>query len=306
MKKRLNDQITRVLACVVLLVLCGCVAVKISSSQRVIQRVWVFSDLHVGNDTASAGGVDGSEWMRRACAELKTNNLPMDYALVLGDLTKDGLAEEVDRFLAVRDQSGIATWFTLAGNHEYNRTGIGVYEKKIRSTKPYCVVAGNIAWFLLSDEKPGVAGELSEATMSWLEQKLTEHKDKIIIVSSHQLVYDTVKASNKKDLYLEPKEAIASLLARHHVDLWLSGHAHHAPWTEASAVQKNGTWFINVASLSHAYNTGESQSFVLEFTEGARQLMARRRDHDKQAFSDKGVFVIPLQQEIKLGKPCEK
>jgi predicted MPP superfamily phosphohydrolase len=270
-----------------------------------MQRVWVFSDLHVGNNTASAGGVDGSEWMRRACADLKTNNLPMDYALVLGDLTKSGSAEELDCFIAVREQSGIPTWFTLAGNHEYSRTGIGAYEKKIRSAKPYCVVSGNIVWFLLSDEKPGVAGELSEATMSWLEQKLGEHKDKIIIVSSHQLVYGTMDGSTQKDRFLEPKEAIASLLARHHVDLWLSGHVHHAPWTEASAAQKNGTWFVNVASLSHAYNTGESQSFVLEFVEGACQLTARRRIHDKQAFSDKGFFVIPLQQEIKLGKPCE-
>jgi len=305
MKKRLNDQVASVLASVALLVLCGCFTLRIPSSEQATQRVWVFSDLHVGNNTASAGGVDGSEWMRRACADLKTNNLPVDYAFVLGDLTQDGAAEELDRFIAVRDQSGIATWFTLAGNHEYNRTGIGAYEKKIRSTKPYCVVVGNIAWFLLSDEKPGVAGELSEATMSWLEQKLTEHKDKISIVCSHQLVYGTMDGSTGKDRFLEPKEAVASLLARHHVDLWLSGHVHHAPWTEASAAQKNGTWFINVASLSYAYNTGESQSFVLEFTEGARQLTARRRIHDKQTFPEKGFFVIPLQHAIKLGKPCE-
>jgi len=294
-----------VLALSALLVFCGCVAIRIPASKPAAQRVWVFSDMHAGNATASAGGVDGSEWLRRACAELKTNNIRMDYALVLGDITKSGAAEELDSFLAVREQSGVATWFTLAGNHEYGKNGIREYEQKIRSSKPYCVVAGNIAWLMLSDEKPGVAGELSDVTLSWLEQKLTEHKDKIIIVCSHQLVYGTVEGSTRNNLFLNPKEAVASLLARHHVDVWLSGHVHHAPWTEASAAQKDGTWFINVSSMSYAYNTGESQSFVLEFTEGARQITARRRVHDKQAYSDKGLIVVPLRHAIKLGKPCE-
>ncbi len=99
---------------------------------------------------------------------------------------------------------------------------------------------------------------------------------------------------------------INALLARHHVDLWLSGHEHHSPWTEAAIGQRDETWFINVASMSHAYNTGESQSFVLEFTEGEHQIKVRRRVHDKATFPEKGSIVIPLQCDIKLGTPVEE
>jgi predicted MPP superfamily phosphohydrolase len=305
MKNLLYDKLAYVLTVAVFLASCGCSTQGTDRQEKRTQRVWIFSDMHAGNAAVSAGNVDGSEWLRRACEELKTNNIRMDYALVLGDITKSGVAEELDSFIAVRDQSGISTWFTLAGNHEYEKNEATAYQKKIRSTKPYCVVAGNIAWFMLSDEKPGVEGELSEETLKWLDQKLMAHQDKIIIVCSHQLVADTIKGSEKKDLSLSPKEAIASLLSRHHVDAWLAGHVHHAPWTEASAAQKEGTWFINVASMSYAYKTHESQSFILEFTEGERRIIARRRIHDKQAFPEKGSIEIPLQKAIKLGKPVE-
>jgi predicted phosphodiesterase len=236
---------------------------------------------------------------------MKTNGIHVGYALVLGDITASGLAEELDSYRVVCVQSGITNWFELAGNHEYAKDGKIAYQEKIRSTKPYCVVDGNLVWFFLSDEKPGVQGDLSETTLRWLDQKLTEYKDKIIIVSSHQLVYDTVKTSTKSSMFLNPKEQVKELLARHPVDIWLSGHEHHTPWTEESMIKKEGTWFINVASMSYAYNTGESQSFILEFTEGEQQIKVRRRIHDKGIFAEKGTFVIPLQRAIKLGIPFE-
>jgi len=301
----LKHGIQRVAVLLCLLFVCSCVSAVPSEGKPSTRCVMAFSDMHAGNATSAAGNVDGAEWLRHACSELKTNNIRIDYALVLGDMTQNGLAEELDRYLKVRTQSGITNWFELAGNHEYARNGTSVYTEKIRSTKPYCVVDGNFVWFFLSDEKPGVPGDLSETTLRWLDQKLTEHKDKIIIISSHQLVYDTVKTSTKGSMFLNPKEQVKDLLARHHVDVWLAGHEHHLQWTEESMVKKDETWFINVASMSYAYNTGESQSFLLEFTEGEQQIKVRRRIHDKGIFAEKGTFVIPLQRAIKLGTPIE-
>jgi len=296
-------QMVAVLFC--LPFICSCLSAVPSAGKPSTRCVWAFSDIHVGNNTPAAGNVDGAEWLRRACAEMKTNGISVDYALVLGDITQNGWAEELDSYLKVRAQSGITNWFELAGNHEYARDGKSVYQERIRSTKPYCVVDGNLVWFFLSDEKPGVPGDLSETTLRWLDQKLTEHKDKIIIISSHQLVYDTVKTSTKGSMFLNPKEQVKDLLTRHHVDVWLAGHEHHVPWTEESMIKKDGTWFINVASMSYAYNTRESQSFLLDFTEGEQQIKVRRRIHDKGIFAEKGTFVIPLQRAIKLGTPIE-
>jgi len=308
MKRNMNfltHGIQRVALLFCSLFVCSCVSAVPSEGKPSTRCVWAFSDMHAGNATSAAGNVDGAEWLQRACADLKTNGIRVDYSLVLGDITASGLAAELDTYLKVRTQSGITNWFELAGNHEYAKDGKIVYQEKIRSTKPYCVGDGNLVWFFLSDEKPGVAGELSETTLRWLDQKLTEHKNKIIIVCSHQLVYDTVKASTKGSMFLNPKEQVKDLLARHHIDVWLVGHEHHLPWTEESMIKKDGTWFINVASMSYAYNTGESQSFLLEFTEGEQQIKVRRRIHDKNIFSEKGSFVIPLQRAIKLGIPVE-
>lgn len=288
-----------------LLFVCNCVSTVPPEGKPATRCVWAFSDMHAGNATSAAGNVDGAEWLQRACADLKTNGIRVDYTLVLGDITAGGLAAELDSYLKVRAQSGITNWFELAGNHEYAKDGKIVYQEKIRSAKPYCVVDGNLVCFFLSDEKPGVAGDLSETTLRWLDQKLTEHKDKIIIISSHQLVYDTVKTSTKGSMFLNPKEQVKDLLARHHVDVWLAGHEHHVPWTEESMIKKDGTWFINVASMSYAYNTRESQSFLLDFTEGEQQIKVRRRIHDKGIFAEKGTFVIPLQRAIQLGTPVE-
>ncbi len=222
-----------------------CVTAGVPDAKPSTRCVWAFSDMHAGNATSAAGNVDGAEWLQRACADMKTNGIRVDYALVLGDITANGLAQELDSYLKVRAQSGITNWFELAGNHEYVKDGKIVYQEKIRSAKPYCVVDGNLVWFFLSDEKPGVAGDLSETTLRWLDQKLAEYKDKIIIVCSHQLVYDTVKTSTKGSMFLNPKEKVSDLLARHHVDVWLSGHEHHTLWTEESMIKKEGTWFIN-------------------------------------------------------------
>jgi predicted phosphodiesterase len=300
---KIGIQMVAVLFC--LLLLSSCLSAAPSDVKASTRCVWAFSDMHAGNATKAAGNVDGAEWLQRACTDLKTNSIHVDYTLVLGDITAGGLVSELDSYRKVCIQNGMTTRFELAGNHEYAKDGKMAYAEKIRPAKPYCVVDGNIAWFFLSDEKPGVPGDLSETTLRWLDQKLTEEKDKIIIICSHQLVYDTVKTSTKGSMFLNPAEQVKELLAKHHVDVWLSGHEHHSPWTEESMIKKDETWFINVASLSYAYNTGESQSFLLEFTEGDQQIKVRRRIHDKGIFAEKGTFVIPLQRAIKLGTPVE-
>jgi predicted phosphodiesterase len=269
-----------------------------ADSSAQVRNVWVWSDAHVG---FREDGLDGAEWLSKACADLHESRQPIDYALGLGDLVHNGTQEEFEQYLAVRGKSRISTWYELAGNHEYGREDLSTYNQLIRSSDPYSFVDGNIAWFFLSDEVKGVPGNLSEGTCRWLEESLTAQSDKIVIVCSHQLVHDTVRASDKAARYIHPREKLSEILAKARVDLWMCGHEHHRPYSHQEVARKDGTTFMNVASVSHAYGTKESQSYFLEFSEGAQKIVARRRLHDSRRFSKDFEVEIPLQKAIRIG-----
>ncbi len=262
------------------------------------RQVLVLSDIHIGYQ---ADGVDGAEWFDRALKELKTNQVPIDYAMALGDLAHTATEAAYKTYLDIRNKSQIAKWFEIAGNHEWHGNEVKNYEALVRSIKPHSYLDGNIAWFFVSDEDAGTPGLMSQETIDWLRSGLEKHKDDVKIVCTHQLVHDTVRASTNKERCIHPKEKIAKILADFPVDLWMCGHEHHRPYSKEEILRKAGTTFLNVASMSHAYNTKESQSYVLRFEEGAKQITARRRVHDVQDFAKEYDLVIPLNRELRLG-----
>ena len=269
-----------------------------ASEKAKTRHVLAFSDIHIGRKD---DGFDGGEWMAKALAELKQNKVPSDYALVLGDIAHGATEAAYKTFTKLRDESHIDTWFELAGNHEYHDGKCEHYEKLVRSIKPYSHIDGNIVWFIFSDEQPGVRGNISDETFDWLKKGVAENQDKVVIVCSHQLVNRTVRKSEDKARHIHPKEKIAELLDELRVDLWLCGHEHHKPYSRGEIAQKDGTTFINIASMSHAYGTKQSQSFVFEFVDGAKQIVGHRRVHDDQSFDRDYETLIPLETAIRLG-----
>lgn len=260
-----------------------------------VRSVMVMSDLHIGNKNQVLAG---DVFLSRALEDVQKNLDPIHYALLLGDITQHGDAESLEKYLAVRNQSSIPQWFELAGNHDYYRAGITNYTKLIRSTAPYMVLDGNIAWFIISSDKGGRPGYMCYSTYAWLKKNLALHEDKITIVSSHQMPADKVYNANRDELVIHPKDRVADVLATRAIDLWMFGHEHHSPYTEARRIRKNNTTFINVASMSHAYGTGESQSYILEFKQGEKKILARRRSHDAQSFTEAFDMEIPLRTAI--------
>ncbi len=271
----------------------------LAQSSSSIRRVLVMSDIHIG---LTADNLDGSEWFSRALAELKKNVAPLSYALTLGDITQNGDRDSLNKYLGLREKSSIQRWFELAGNHEYYRNGISNYTDLVRSTKPYHVIDGNIAWFFISDEKNSRPGNITDSSYAWLKKTIALHRDKVLIVCSHQLPSNTIRSSDEDVFCLHPKEKVADILETYPIDLWLCGHEHHKPYSDASITRKNNTTFINVASMSHAYGSGMSESFILEFKTNAKKILARRRTHDSQSFSEKFDVEIPVRSEITFGK----
>lgn len=269
------------------------------AQEKATRRVLCFSDCHIG---FKADGVDGGEWLRRALDELKENKVRVDFACVLGDIAHHATEESFKTYVELRKKSGIETWFELAGNHEYAKdVGVKHYESLVRSIKPYSHVDGNVAWFFISDEEAGVPGNLSDESCDWLKKSVAAHQDKVVIVCSHQLVHGTVRVSESPQRHIHPKEKIAALLDELRVDLWMCGHEHHRPYSKEEIARKGDTTFINIASMSHAYGSKASQSFVLEFTEGEKKIIARRRVHDEQAFDKDYEVEVPLERAVRLG-----
>ena len=260
-------------------------------------KVWVLSDLHCG---LQEGGKDGKEWYDLACQDMVKEHPDIAFAMVLGDIAHKAKEEEYQDYIKLRDASALKTWYEIAGNHEYSGKSSEVYQKLIRKIDPYTVVRGNLVWICISDEKPGVQGDLTDGTCDWMEAELEKHKDKNIIVCSHQGVKDTTYNTEKKDRHLHPPERVAGMLDKYKIDLWLSGHEHHTPYTPKHIARVGETTFINVASMNHAYKTGASQSCLLEFVTGEKQVLVRRREHDKRQFLPEFETVVPLRHAVVL------
>ena len=262
------------------------------------RKIWILSDLHTGH---VADGKDGGEWFELACSDMRESKLGVDYAITLGDIAHNGVEAQYQRYIDQRAKSGIANWHEIAGNHDYHGDSAETYIRMLRGTEPYSVIDGNIAWFFLSDEAPGVSGNLTEKSCQWLERELARHEDKTTIVCSHQLVKGTVFKSTIASFIIHPAERVAGIIAKSKIDLWLCGHEHHTPYSKEHLIRKDGTTYINVASMSHAYNTNASQSYLMEFMPGSREIVARRREHDGKRFQPEFEVKIPLRHELQPG-----
>jgi predicted MPP superfamily phosphohydrolase len=263
-----------------------------------VRKVWVLSDLHSG---LMADGKDGSEWFEEACADIRAEFPDIDFAMTLGDISHGGNEPQLLNYLKVRDASGVHTWYEVAGNHEYHGNSADLYVKHIRPIDPYSMVDGNIAWIFISDEKAGVPGELTPESCDWLEAELKKHKDMNIIVCSHQGVKDTTIQTDKRDRHIHPPERIAEIIEKSNIALWMSGHEHHAPYTPKHIARVGETTYINVASMSHAYGTGGSQSCLMAFVPGSNNIIVRRRTHDTKEFVPEYEVKVPLRHPIRLG-----
>jgi len=260
---------------------------------RRTRRVWILADTHIGR---VEDGKDGDQWLRLAVQDVRKNLAPVDYAVFLGDMTARYEPEQFEKYARLRDTSGILPWYEIAGNHDFHGIENGEYFKWTICPLRYVVLDGNLAWFFVSAERGMADGLVCPQTTEWLGQSIARHQHKNIVVCTHQLVHDTVEYSTREARYLHPKEQLEELLSDVRVDLWLAGHAHFAPRTPAYAANKGHTTFLNVASITHAYNTGASVSYILEMEEGTCSARLRCRIHDRCRFAPEFGLHLKLPQ----------
>jgi hypothetical protein len=265
--------------------------------QRPTRRIWVSADAHIGFE---ADGRDGAGWLALAVEDVQENLPPVDIALFLGDCSHAYKPEQFQRYVEIRDGSRVPFWYQIVGNHDYHGTESGDYQRIVGGPFRFTLIDGNVAWICFSVERGRAAGRLSPATRDWLAGQLARHQDRNVVVCSHQLVYGTVAGSDRVERYLHPRRAVSDLLAEYRVDLWLGGHWHARPPKAGDAVHKNGTTFINVASVSHIYGTQGATGFLLEAEDGGHTMRARCRIHDERRFHPDLDVTVPFPRPFDL------
>jgi 3',5'-cyclic AMP phosphodiesterase CpdA len=271
-----------------------------------VRRVWVWSDAHVGLNDPASDGRDGAEWLARAAADLRQGAGPVAWMLSLGDICHSSQPEQFAAFGAFRRRAGIEPWFAVAGNHDYTATRTNLWREFVGQPRRFLLRDGNGVWICFGVERGGAGGRIAASTLSWLRGAIAASQGGNVIVCSHQAPGHTVARSdrgknivycpmdgdpepegegeNKEEASPAAVQRVERLLDDLRVDLWLCGHIHSGARKPEAVARRGRTTAINVASISHAYKTGASRSYVLEFREGSRTVEARCRHHDEGRF----------------------
>jgi len=263
------------------------------------RRVWAFADSHIG---LVHDGKDGAEWMAVGLDDLRRNVRGIDYALALGDITDHaGAEEEIKTYVKVRAAAGLPAWYELAGNHDFGAIPAGHWARYVRKPRNYTLLDGNAAWLLISARQGKSEGRINRATGEWLKREAHRHRDKNVIVCTHQAVYRTVDGSGGGETYIMHRGYVRSIIAKVRIDLWLCGHIHGGRRNRRYVARGERTTYVNVASLNHAYGTRAANAYVLEMPQGARTMIARCRDHDRGAYLPDQEVRIEMPHPWKFG-----
>ncbi len=271
-----------------LLLGCGADPLRQAVPGPASRRLWVFADSHIGLGGRANDGRDGAEWLGLCLQDLRDRIAPVDYALALGDVTDDrGREDQLQRYVRIRDKSGLPGWYELAGNHDYGAIPAGRWRRLVKRPVRYALIDGTCAWFFISAEQGRSDGKVSRQTAAWLTEAIARHQDsRNIIVCSHQAVYGTVSGSGSSGACLNHRKLVARILEAVRVDLWLCGHIHGGRRNAGYVRRRGKTTYINVASAGRAYGTGACVSYVLQMQEGSNVMSARCRDHERHAYLD--------------------
>lgn len=260
--------------------------------------VWIIADQHIGQ---SADGKDGSEWLIQAIEDIKTYIVP-DYVINLGDMSAHSKEDELNKYTDIRARSGIKSWYEIVGNHDFKSIASGLYGQTVRCPKYWILHDGNILFFSLPCERSNAAGLFVPEVAEWLSANIKTSHNKNIVICAHSFPYNTVEFSCRPARCMYPVNSLKSFVEQNHIDLWLGGHIHFHPRIATYTTKKWGITFINAGSITHAYGTGGSYSFIIEFENGVKQIIAKCRNHDKHQFIKDFEVVIDFRYPVSLGE----
>ena len=188
------------------------------------------SDTHIRPDVAGTPGTHDS--LRAAIAHVLRLPSPPDVVIVSGDLTDHGTAEEYAWFRELLAPLPMPV-YVIPGNHDDRGRMLELFSAQgahaMSGFMQYVVDAGPLRLIALDTVKPGSdAGELCDARLRWLDERLAEAPAKPTLVFMHHPPF-TTGLDVLDRLGLTGAEAFGAIIARHpQVERIVAGHIHCA------------------------------------------------------------------------------
>ncbi|MBM3323975.1 hypothetical protein FJY69_10930 [candidate division WOR-3 bacterium] len=145
----------------------------------------------------------------------------IDFFCVLGDLTHDATADEVDSIKLQLYRVG-APYYATIGNHDlYQADGWERFQENYGPSSYVVVIADRIKFIFLDTAD----GTLGPAQFGWFEEELQETRYTKIALT-HFPVYDGEKPKMWRLASDAERIKVQSLLERHGAYAWCAGHIH--------------------------------------------------------------------------------
>jgi 3',5'-cyclic AMP phosphodiesterase CpdA len=174
-------------------------------------RFAVFGDPQIGHDYRTSLAQFGREVAKR----------DIDFFCVLGDLTDDATADEIDSIKTQLDRVGIPYYATI-GNHDLLQED--GWERFKQNYGPSCyqvVIAGRIKLIFLDTAD----GTLGSTQFDWFESELQDSAY-TKIVCTHYPVFDGERPIMWRLASDAERAKVQSLLDKYGAYAWCAGHIH--------------------------------------------------------------------------------
>ncbi|MDX2232697.1 MAG: 3',5'-cyclic-AMP phosphodiesterase [Leptolyngbyaceae cyanobacterium bins.349] len=170
-------------------------------------------------------GLPTQESLQAVLQQVKSLNSQPDLLLLTGDLSQDGSAQSYERLQQMICPLGIPAYW-LPGNHDNPTMMAQVLTRSPMSPKKSLHVGG---WhiLLLDSSVPGcVHGELTQASLNWLDYELSQTQDEPALITFHHPPFQ-VGSDWMDGIGLRNAKALFTVCDRHpRVRLVLFGHIH--------------------------------------------------------------------------------
>lgn len=211
------------------------------------------SDLHLGEPgVAGPTGQDPGALLRHAVACLEAMDPRPDLAVLSGDLVERGSAVEYAH-LAACLESLTLPFYLMPGNHDDRDAMRGAFPGHAylgrEGFMQYAVDRGALRLLMLDSLIPGrPEGELCEARLAWLDERLREQTARPTLVFIHHPPLATGSGHMDRS-GLRNAEALGRVIARHpQVERVAAGHVHRV-----MAARWNGTMLSTCPALAYQF-----------------------------------------------------
>jgi len=173
--------------------------------------------------------------------------LGIDFFLVIGDITDNGLKVEFNLSKADLQEVGIP-YYVAIGNHDLYQTNAWDLWKETYGPSCYSVSFSDYLKIIFLDSASGLIGKTQ---FNWLENEL-KNSPGFTCLASHFAIYNGVTPSIWRLTSADERYKLISLMRDYKVNAFYSGHYHAFTHTEFSGIDH----FIVGSMFPHSLDEG--------------------------------------------------